>query len=491
MERLLSTSLIFLLTPLCTIRGEEPPKKGLDTLLMRDGKKIENSDSIPLSYARVVRATQPSVVTILTLTNPEPVYSAHREEPQPRNPFNLTDPEPEKKIEPQRGGGSGVVLTAEGHVITNNHVVEDAHIIKVRLPNSTKDLDATLVGRDPSTDLALLKVNTSPLKPITVGDSSQTEPGDVVLALGSPFGFEQTVTLGIVSGTGRTLQGMQERETLEDFIQTDAPINPGNSGGALVDAKGRLIGINTATYGGGWMFANSIGFAVPSNLVVRVANDLLVHGRVIRGFLGVVLVPVEEKEALAITGRSDRRPGKVTDITADSPAEKAGFTSGDIITAVNGVSMPTSSKLSFVIAGMVPGTKAEFTVLRGTETLTLSATLSQTPKAYDRPSIYTPQQEAQSFTLQPGLEVGVLSRAHRFRIQVPIDLAGVRVTLAESDGKPMTSLLKDDVILEMNGRPVKSPTLAKQVFDEAPSGKPIMFRLWRNGGEAFASIKKQ
>jgi serine protease Do len=312
-----------------------------------------------------------------------------------------------------------------------------------------------------------------------------------VLALGSPFGFEQTVTLGIVSGTGRSLHGMEERESFfEDFIQTDAPINPGNSGGALVDAQGRLIGINTATYGGGWIGANSLGFAVPSNLAIRVANDLLVHGRVIRGYLGAFLVPVDEKEALPITGRSDQLPGKITDIVAGSPAESAGFASGDIITAVNGVPMPTSSKLKFVIAGMVPGTKAEFTVLRGKETLTLTPTLGQAPKAYDR-RVITPQQEAESFALQPGLEIGLLSRTHRLRTQVPGNLEGVRVVRAEVDGKPMNSLSADDVILEINGKPATTPRIAKEVFNAIPSGKPIMLRLWRHEAEAFASIKKK
>ncbi|QIF03758.1 PDZ domain-containing protein [Roseimicrobium sp. ORNL1] len=459
-------------------------------LLVRDGKKIENSDNIPLSYSKVVRATQPSVVTILTLTNPEPEDLATAEKPPERSQFNLIAPEPERKVEARPGGGSGVVLTAEGHIITNNHVVEDAHVIKVRLPNSTKDLDATLVGRDPASDIALLKVDTAPLKPITIGDSSQMEPGDIVLALGSPFGFEQTVTLGIVSGTGRSLHGMQERESFEDFIQTDAPINPGNSGGALVDAQGRLIGINTATYGGGWMGANSLGFAVPSNLAIRVANDLLVHGRVIRGFLGSVLVPVDEKEALPITGRSDQLPGKVTDIVAGSPAESAGFASGDIITAVNGVPMPTSSKLKFVIAGMVPGTKAEFTVLRGKETLTLTPTLGQAPKPYDR-RVLTPRQESESLALQPGLEIGLLSRTHRLRIQVPGNLEGVRVVRAEVDGKPMSSLSTDDVILSINGKTTSSPKIAKEIFDAIPSGRPIMLRLWRHEAEAFASIKKK
>lgn len=465
-------------------RGEDPKPPDLMTLVKQSGERVANAGAITLSYADVVDAAQPSVATILTLRYPKLEGKAEARKQPDSIDLDLRSEEPAKP-EVDRGGGSGVILTAQGHILTNNHVVEDADAIFVRIPGESKDLRATLVGRDPTTDVALLKVEASALKPITIADSSAVRSGDVVLALGSPFGLEQTVTLGIVSAKGRSIHGF------EDFIQTDAPINPGNSGGALVDGKGRLVGINTAGHhGNGWMMANSIGFAVPSNLALRTASDLLKYGYVVRGYLGTALVPVEEEVALTITGRSDLRPGKVTDITMGSPADKAGFASGDIITAINGAAMTTDSKTKFVIATISPGTKTQFTILRGKDKLTLEATLTKAPRPYDIPLI-TKKPDTSTTVLQAGLEICVLTAEQRFRAQLPGELGGVTVTKAENDGVPMTALLPDDVVTKVNGKPLATPDEAKALFDSAPAGKTVMLTIQRKGQELFASVRKK
>ena len=473
------------------VPGADDTPKGLG--LKRDDALIEGAGNITLSYANVVSEAQPGVVTILTLTYPDPDEIDPYTRTATGESFNLTPGSPKPKpIKPQPGGGSGVILTPEGHIITNTHVIERAHVIKVRLPGSARDLDATLVGKDASTDVALLKVETSPLKPITVTDSSKVRPGDVVLALGSPFGFEQTVTLGIISGTGRAFRGNEGAH--EDFIQTDAPINPGNSGGALVDARGRLIGINTASFGSGWMSANSIGFAIPANLALRVANDLLIHGKVIRGFLGAGMTDLSEEKALQISGRSDQRLSLVTEIHEGSPAHKAGFEAGDIITALNGVPMPTQAKLRFSIGTMVPGAKATFTVLRVEKTLELSVVLARPPVPAALAAAAAPttaKNNADPSVMQEGFEVGQLTEHARYQSRLPQKTKGVLVTKAESEGKPIPNLKEGDILLQINGKVADTPTAVAKVISDARPGQLLMLRLWRDGGESFASMKKK
>ena len=288
----------------CGIMGADAPSSPAP-ILKRDESPLAGANPDIRTYAQVVEQCLPSVVTILTAAYPETEIAR---EDESSLDFDTRVQAPD---EPRRGGGSGVVVSQDGYVITNFHVIDNADEVQVRIPGASSDLEAKVVGVDIATDLAVLKVEAKALIPITIADSSKLRAGDAVLALGSPYGLEQTVSLGIVSATGRSLS--LGNHGFEDIVQTDAPIHPGNSGGALVDAAGRLVGINTAAYLG-WGAPSGIGFAVPSNLAIRVTEDLVKHGHVIRGFLGVHLEDVSEKDALPYTGRRDWRPARVSAI---------------------------------------------------------------------------------------------------------------------------------------------------------------------------------
>jgi len=308
------------------------------------------------SYSAAARKAIPSVVNVYAITS----------SPQLPSPF----------ARPDDGGGglgSGVVISKDGYILTNNHVIVAGGAIAVSL-GSGKPAPARIVGTDPETDLAVLKIEASELQPIEIGDSEQVQIGDVVLAIGNPFGVGQTVTQGIVSGTGRNRVGIN---TFENFIQTDAAINPGNSGGALVDSAGRLIGINTAILSpsGGSL---GIGFAIPTRTAVEVMKQLIEAGRVARGWIGVEAQDL----TLELAGALGRRPGPgsvVTRLLPSGPADKGGLRPGDLITAVDGKSVADTRDLVERTAGVAPGAIAQFTVVRGDRELNLRLEMGRRP----------------------------------------------------------------------------------------------------------------
>ena len=246
--------------------------------------------------------------------------------------------------------GSGVIVAAQGYILTNNHVVEGATEIAVMLPEG-KIAEARVLGTDPDTDLAVLKVDATNLQPITFADPHSVQVGDVVLAVGDPFGVGQTVTQGIVSATGRNRLGIN---TYENFIQTDAAINPGNSGGALVDVEGNLVGINAAIYteSGGY---EGIGFAIPVSLARQVMEQIIAHGRVERGWIGVVARDID---------RSDATGAMIESVQRGGPGERGGMRVGDVVTAVNGKGIPDATALINETALLAPGSRAEIRVVR-------------------------------------------------------------------------------------------------------------------------------
>ncbi|MHC5114309.1 MAG: Do family serine endopeptidase [Planctomycetota bacterium] len=269
----------------------------------------------------------------------------------------------------QQGQGTGFVLRDDGHIVTNHHVVKDAEVVTVRLPGG-REYAATIVGTDAETDLAVLHVEADDLVPVTLGDSDHVEAGQWVIAVGSPFGLEQTVTAGIVSATGRSDMGLA---TFEDFIQTDAAINPGNSGGPLVNLRGEVIGVNTAitSRSGGH---NGIGFAIPSEIVRQVTGAIIDDGGVSRGWLGVQIQPLTED--LAPTFDLDGTDGAlVTEVMPNSPAERAGLEPGDLIVAVDDEDIRKTSDLLNAVGASVPGAVHELEVMRSGEPLTIDVTL--------------------------------------------------------------------------------------------------------------------
>jgi serine protease DegQ len=270
--------------------------------------------------------------------------------------------------------GSGVIVTKDGLILTNNHVIEGADEIAVVASSGGRRATAKIVGTDPDTDLAVIKADAQSLTPITFGDSDRIQVGDFVLAIGDPFGVGQTVTMGIISATGRNRLGINP---IENFIQTDAPINPGNSGGALVDVRGELIGINSAIYSesGGSL---GIGFAIPVSMAKQVMEQLVKSGRVNRGWLGVEMTELTPEQAKEL-GVSDQSGVLIARVVPRGPADRAGLRPGDVVRALNGKPIADSSTLLREITALAPGQNAELTVIRGGKEQQVKVEVGQRP----------------------------------------------------------------------------------------------------------------
>ena len=307
------------------------------------------------SYSAAARRASPSVVNVYA------VQGGRR--------LPLAGPEQG----PGGGLGSGVVVSKDGYVLTNNHVVEGADAVAVALSEG-KPAPARVVGTDPETDLAVLKIEARELQPITLGDSDALQIGDVVLAIGNPFGVGQTVTQGIVSGTGRNRVGIN---TFENFIQTDAAINPGNSGGALVDTAGRLVGINTAILSpsGGSL---GIGFAIPVRTASEVMKQLIEEGRVARGWLGVEAQDITPELARSL-GTGATEGALLVRLMRDGPAERGGLRAGDVVVAVDGKRVADTRDLINATAAVRPGTQGEFAILREGKEMKISIEVGRRP----------------------------------------------------------------------------------------------------------------
>ena len=324
----------------------------------------------PVSYAEAVSTAAPSVVNLYTtkvINKPtHPLF----EDPQFRRFFGDNSPK-QKRMESSLG--SGVIMSPEGYILTNNHVTSGADQIVVALKDGRETL-ARVIGSDPETDLAVLKIDLKNLPSITVGRSDNIRIGDVALAIGNPFGVGQTVTMGIISATGRNQLGLNN---YEDFIQTDAAINPGNSGGALVDAIGNLTGINTAIFSksGG---SQGIGFAIPVKLAMEVMKSIIEHGQVIRGWLGIEVQPLTQElaESFGLSGR----PGiVVAGIFRDGPAQKAGLQLGDVILSIDGEPAGDGRRSMNQVARIKPTDKVAIEVMRNGKELKLMAEVGLRP----------------------------------------------------------------------------------------------------------------
>jgi serine protease Do len=480
------------MTPLGAQTNSHPRPKIVvqDAPINRDSKGTA-------SYANVIRKVAPSVVTIystrqVTMRMPRGTM----EDPFFRRFFGDQFGEEEQQgrrfRHTEQGLGSGVIFSADGYILTANHVVENASELKVDLPNGQKDVLAKVVGTDPLTDIAVLKVDGTSLPSVTIADSDKLEVGDVVLAIGNPFGVGQTVTMGIVSGLGRTSLGIIP-QGYENFIQTDASINMGNSGGALVDAEGRLVGINTAIFsmtGGN----AGIGFAVPVNLARFAMDKILSEGKVRRGKLGVFLQNVTPE--LAKEFKLSRGEGAmVSDVEPGSPGEKAGFQAGDVITEFNGKKVADSARLRLMVSQTPPGTKANFKVLRDGKERTMSATLTELKQ--DRASMRgsggrfrqnEPEPTEEDDALN-GVEVTDLDTAARREFTIPERVEGALITRVESDSESYKAGLRSgDVIVEIAGQPVRN---AEDAIDASKkvTADMVRLRVWRDGGARFVIVR--
>ncbi|PVZ16093.1 MULTISPECIES: Do family serine endopeptidase AlgW [unclassified Pseudomonas] len=324
----------------------------------------------PVSYADAVAAAAPAVANLYTTKQVNKTSHPLFEDPQFRRFFGDNMPRQRRW---ESSLGSAVIMSPEGYLLTNNHVTSGAEQIVVALKDGRETL-ARVIGSDPETDLAVLKIDLKNLPSITIGSSDNIRIGDVALAIGNPFGVGQTVTMGIISATGRNQLGLN---TYEDFIQTDAAINPGNSGGALVDANGNLTGINTAIFSksGG---SQGIGFAIPTKLALEVMKSIIEHGQVIRGWLGIEVQPLTPDLAQSY-GMKDKPGIVVSGVFKGGPAQKAGLQQGDVIVAINGEPAADGRKSMNQVARTHPGERIGIEVMRNGKSLKLTAEIGLRP----------------------------------------------------------------------------------------------------------------
>jgi serine protease Do len=383
----------------------------------------------------------------------------------------------------EQGLGSGVIVTTDGYIVTNNHVVEGSGELTVSLPDK-RTFKAKVVGTDPKTDVAVIKIDVQNLPVLPWGDASQLQVGEMVLAVGNPFGLTQTVTMGIISAVGRANMGIVD---YEDFIQTDAAINPGNSGGALVNLKGELIGINTAIFSqsGGYM---GIGFAIPSNMAKSVMQSLIKHGKVIRGWIGVSVQELNADLAKEF-GVTETEGALVAEVMEDSPASKAKLERGDIITGYNGKPVRGPAQLRQFVAETAPGTQVALAILRDKKTEHVNIVIGEVPKELsklsrgDRDSSRSRGDHALAGVTVENLS-GQQGPFGRSKVR-----AGVVVTEIEPESPAERAGLRvGDIIREINRKPVKDVADFERLTSRLRAGSPVLLLLNRGNATIFLSI---
>ena len=383
---------------------------------------------------------------------------------------------------PESGLGSGVIISADGYIVTNNHVVADAKEVTVTLADG-REFPARVVGRDPQTDVAVIKVSAKNLPAITFASSRKVEVGDRVLAIGNPFGIGETVTMGIVSATSRRAGlGL----AYEDFIQTDAAINPGNSGGALVDIEGRLVGINTAilSHSGGFQ---GVGLAIPSDMVGNVAENLVAHGKVVRGYLGIGIQDLTPTLADSF-GLKNRGGALITDVQPDSAGARAGLQSGDVVTAIDGQAVDSASGLSLTVGETAPGTQLKLAVLRDGKTQEFNVTTIVKPAGDRRNGEEPAAASGDDQGVLNGVGVGDIDANSRRDLNLPERLSGAVITSVDpGSAAALAGLRSGDVILEINRQSVDS---AKKAVDLSASatGKKTLLKLWSHGNTLYVVV---
>lgn len=354
------------------LEGLLSPKPNMVTI-----KQVEPSLGVNVagSYSQAVRKAMPAVVNIFTSKNAtNNPHQKYLDDPMFRQFFGDQLDDPDTQTQPENSLGSGVIVSEQGLILTNNHVVALADEIEIALSDGRK-MSAKVVGTDPDTDLALIKIEADNLPAITFASSDKLNVGDVVLAIGNPFGVGQTVTQGIISALGRNHLGIN---TFENFIQTDASINPGNSGGALIDAEGNLVGINSAIYSrsGGSM---GIGFAIPATLARQVMDQIVTQGNVTRGWIGIEAQDITPE--LAESFKLKLVQGAlVAGVLRDGPAEKAGLRSGDVLLTIEGKPISDTSNMLNLIAALTPNQKATFKIARAESTMDVVVLIGKRPK---------------------------------------------------------------------------------------------------------------
>ena len=461
---------------LVTVSDAQGPKiseQSVD-LLTRTGRAM----------AEVTAAVKPGIVNILTTRT---VKVGSGQDPFLDDPFfkrffgdQFGRQKQQPKEQKSSGLGSGVIVSSEGYIITNSHVVKDADEIKVTLTDK-REFVGKVIGSDLKTEIAVVKIEATGLPIVPWGNSDKLQVGEVVLAVGNPFGLNQTVTMGIVSALGRANVGIAD---YEDFIQTDAAINPGNSGGALVNVRGEVVGINTAIYStsGGYQ---GIGFAIPSNMVKSIMESLIKRGKVVRGWLGVSIQKVTPELAKQFDLK-DEIGALVGDVVEDGPAEKAGLQRGDIIFEYDGKRIEEPYILRNMVANTLPGEQHTIKVLRDGKAKTMTITIGELP--------VDAQQSVEAGDFQnalKGVSVQDLNPELAKKLRVPDKIKGVIVSDVEESSVAAGSLMQGDVIQEINRKKVVDVKSYKDVIAKIKKDESVLLLIFRGGSSLFVTLSKK
>jgi serine protease Do len=460
------------------------------------------TNPLPGSFSDVISHATPAVVNISSTR----IIKASEQEGQ--NPM-MSDPffrqffggngrMPKQRDHKEGSLGSGVIINPEGYILTNNHVVDKASEVKVMLLDK-REFSAKIIGTDPQTDVAVLKIDAKDLPSLVLGDSAKSQIGDLCFAIGNPFGVGQTVTMGIVSAKGRALgnQGSNGGQLFEDFIQTDAAINPGNSGGALINARGELIGINTAILTGGNSMMGGeggnigIGFAVPVNMARQVMDQLVKNGKVTRGYMGAYLQPINEKLAQQF-GLKDERGALVAKVEPGKPADKAGVKVGDVIVGLNGQVIDDPNALTNMVVQQAPGSTVTLDAVRDGKPMKFTVTLGSRPTdggtANDNSNSSSKGEDA-SGALQ-GVQVENLTPDIAQQLQLPSSTKGVVVSgVDESSPAAEAGLQQGDVIQSVDKQPVTNEADFNRQMSKA--GKSVLLLVNRGGRTVFMVVESK
>lgn len=455
------------------------------------GEAIANQVSFVNGFVPVAKKVIPAVVNIASskiIRSPnQGLQSPLFNDPFFRqffgNDFSQSYNQPREQR--QQSLGSGVIVSADGYVLTNNHVVSGASDIEVSLSDK-RQFKGKIIGTDAKTDIAVVKIDDQNLPVMTLGDSSKVQVGDFSLAVGNPFGVGETVTMGIISATGRGGLGIED---YEDFIQTDAAINPGNSGGALANVRGELVGLNTAIIAGGGGGNEGVGFAVPVNMARQVMDQILKHGKVMRGSIGVLIQPVTPALAKSFGLPGQPHGALVSNVTPGSPAEHAGIQQGDIIVALNGQPVSDSRDLGLKVSMMAPGTAVKLTLFRDGKEREVSLALEEMPAA-PAPADHAVVQPPEGGP-RLGISVEQVTPQIARQLHLPSQTSGAVIAAVQSTGPAAAAGLQaGDVIQEVNHKPVTSPEQFRSEVQRA-GRQPLLLLIDRGGQHVFVVIQAE
>jgi serine protease Do len=452
------------------------------------------SDQVPLgSFAPLVKRVTPGVVNIsssrMIKASSGELPGGMLDDPFFRQFFGGRTPRMQPRA-PRKAQslGSGVVVSPDGYILTNNHVIDGATDVKVSFSDRS-EYPAKVIGADPSTDIAVIKIDKTNLPVVALADSSKAQIGDIVLAVGNPFGIGQTVTMGIISATGRGGLGIEQ---FEDFIQTDAPINPGNSGGALINTRGELVGINTAILSGQTGGNQGIGFAIPANLARNVMDQIQKHGKVSHGFMGIVLDQITPDKAKAFGMGANGHGVAVAEVQPDSPASRAGLQPGDVITTLNGQPVDELQSFRFRVAGMEPGARINLSVFRNGKTVDVPLTLgtykleAKNGESGEEDNALPGGGEKAAL---PGVSVQALTPDIRSELQVPDNAKGVVITEVDpNSAAAQAGLEQGDLVVQVNRKPVTSTQQFNSAVRQGDNSGSTLLLVKRGPASKFVVI---